>query len=81
MKDDFDKDRALNAVASILMGHFRYLHCDGSCRFSAITPERSEELYHYYGCDDCHPAMLGWELSENSAYGIAREIINKIVEC
>ena len=42
--------------------HLSYIYCD-NCKFNEHSKEYWEEKLGYYGCEDCHRKMMGWEPS------------------
>lgn len=57
-------------ISDFLYENLGYMYCD-NCRFnSEISKQESEELYGYWGCEDCHRKYNGW--------GISREICDKL---
>ena len=62
-------------IADIIYDNLGYMYCD-NCRFnSEISEEESNEMFGYWGCEDCHRKYNGWGISKSTANGLAKKIM------
>lgn len=61
-------------ISSLIFDNLDHIYCD-NCKFSGLKEDESKEKYDYWGCDDCHRKMMGWELSKSEADRMAKSIL------
>lgn len=68
----------VNEIKQLLVDELSSPYCN-DCKFgTGLEESKYEEIYGYWGCDDCHRKYMGWELSEEAAEGIAKKIMKMV---